>query len=120
MANEISIGASLSINKNSTPFTARADKTFDQTGNVTVQLIQNIGTSAEILAYGDLSGVPGAILVKNMDATNYVELSLDSGGTQIFAKLAAGRGMVWIPSVAAVYAKANTAACRLLILACEI
>jgi hypothetical protein len=120
MANEITSSTSLTVTKNGATFNASANKTFTQTGNVALNAVQNIGTAAELVSLGDITGVPGAMLVKNLDTTNFIEISLDSGGTQIFAKLTAGKGMLWFPSVAAVYAKSDTAACRLQVLAIEV
>lgn len=119
MANEISSSVALSVSKNSASFSARADKTFDQSGNVAIQNVQNVGTAAEALSLGDISGVPAMILIQNLDTANYVDVALDSGMTQIFAKIGAGKHALWPPNAAAVYVRANTAAVRILVLACE-
>ncbi len=119
MASEISTSASVSVAKNGASFAARASATLTQTGNVTIQNVQIIGTSAELLAMGDITGVPSALLVQNLDPTNYVEIALDSGMTQKFAKLLAGEFLLIRPSTASNYAKANTAACNCLVLAVE-
>jgi len=73
---------------------------------------QTVGTSAEAVDLGDIAAPAGLIMVVNRDTTNYVELALDSGMTQKFAKLKPGEFACWQPAVAgAVYALANTAAC---------
>jgi hypothetical protein len=56
-----------------------------------------------------------------MDATNYVEVALDSAvSTQIFAKLLAGDVTLVKAATATLYAKANTAAVNLYVAATEL
>lgn len=44
--------------------------------------IQNIGTSAEDLDYGDISSAnAGLLFMRNLDATNYVSWGLNDSGT---------------------------------------
>ena len=119
MANEISSSFNLSVTKNGATFSASSNKSNDQAGSITVSTVQNIGTAAELLALGDISGVPAMLLVRNLDTANYVELALDSGMTQKFAKLLFGQFALLPPSVAAIYARANTAAVNCQILAIE-
>ena len=95
----------------------------DMTGNDMVQATQTIGHSAdEALNLGDVAtGGYYDLEVYNRDATNYVELSNDTGGS--FA------GAVWcrIPPLwtsrvhrtGVVYAKADTAACDVTVRAVE-
>ena len=53
------------------------------------------------------------------DATNFVELGGDSGLTVFKLKILAGKAIVISPSSATLYAKADTAAARILIVAVE-
>lgn len=76
---------------------------------------QNIGTSEEAITLGD-GGTIKELYLRNLDATNYVEIKVATGGA-IFAKLLPGEDMlVRLGSGAqAPYAIANTAAVDLLV-----
>lgn len=113
MADEISFSASLSINRNGVTTSASASKNATQTGTDYQLGTQTIGTAAEQLNKGDI-GTIGYVFVKNLDPTNYVELALDAGFTQIFAKLLPGEFCV-IPTQQQYYARANTAPCSCLV-----
>ena len=80
---------------------------------------QVIGTSAELVSFGEITGAPSQLFIKNLDAANFVELGGDSGLTVFKLKLSAGRTCLLEPSSATLYAKADTAAVRLLIFATE-
>ena len=88
MADEISIKISLKMSKspmqdiNVNPATF----TVDMSGTDYIYATQNIGTSAENLAQGDV-GTPGWMIVHNLDATNFVELGYDDTGFKPFVKL---------------------------------
>lgn len=72
--------------------------------------IQNIGTSDETVSIGsDISSL-GYIYVRNLDATNYVELGYTSG--TYFAKLKAGEACIFRAGsgLTTLHAKANTGA----------
>jgi hypothetical protein len=117
MANEISYAVSLVSNKGGVSITGSASKTKDMSGDQMITNVQSVGTSAEAVVLGDIS-LPGMVLLKNMDSTNYIEIALDSGITQVFSKLLAGESSL-VHAVATIYAKANTAACNLLVCATE-
>lgn len=52
------------------------------------------------------------IMIKNTDATNYVQIATANTGSQIFAKLTAGRGIFICPDPSAtLYWRANSASC---------
>ena len=108
--------ATLRVSKNSTVFSADgsiASSTFGSVANK----IQNIGTSAELVNFGDITGIPVMLLVKHSDTSNFVELALDSGMTQKFAKIYPGRFAVFAPLSATIYARASTAAVRVMVFA---
>ena len=98
-----------------------------QTGTVSItisgddyrKITQNIGTSAELLSFGDCT--PGYILVVNDDSTNYIELATDNMMANIFAKITAG-GMALFPNAASgtPYARANTSACDITLVAIDL
>lgn len=74
--------------------------------------IVSVGTSEETIAFTDIT-TPGYLYIKNLDGTNYVEVGFTTTATAAAMKVAAG-GFLIVPlsSTATVYAKANTAACR--------
>ncbi len=74
---------------------------------------QSIGTANEQLFPVTDIGTPGYALFHNTDATNYIELALDSSTLQVIAKLKAGQFALIPLSTKTLYAKANTAACIL-------
>ena len=117
MANEISFSTSMSAAKNSATVSGSFSKTKDMSGDQMITNVQAIGTSNEAIVLGDIS-LPGVVMFKNMDATNYIELALDSSTTQVFSKLLAGESTL-VHAVAAIYARANTASCNLLVVAAE-
>jgi hypothetical protein len=116
MANEIKIACSLAVNKGAN-VTGSGDKQITMSGTAMHANVQPIGTSAELLTFGDISGVPAQLFLKNLDATNFVEFATDSGMSNKFGKLLAGECMLWRPSSASIYAKADTAAVNLWLVA---
>lgn len=75
--------------------------------------IQNVGTSAENLAVGEISS-EGWGFFRNMDDTNYVEIGWDATGFQSAFKLLAGDVAVVPLNPARTWqAQANTAAVNL-------
>lgn len=80
---------------------------------------QEIGTAAELLDFGDLAGAPGLLLVVNLDASNYIELSLDESMTDKICKLRAGSFCLFEPGVATIYAKANGSSVSVQVFALE-
>lgn len=120
MANEISASASLTIAKGGVTLAHSSTATHDMSGNEMIHRTQVVGTSAEQVTFGDITGAPGMLKVTNQDATNYVELALDSGMTNTFAKIRPGGVALFQPASATLYARANTAACRILVQAAEL
>ena len=76
--------------------------------------VQNIGTTAELVALGDVATV-GYAYFANLDATNFVQIGIDVAATFYpVIKLNPGEGQVFrIDPAATLYAKADTAACNL-------
>jgi len=109
MAQEISMNVAIAVLANGVAAGASHNQLADHAGPGLLKNVQNIGTSAELLVVGDVSPVK-KVYVRNMDTTNYVEVALDSGMTNKFAKLEAGDWM-WLPaSTGTLYLRANTAA----------
>jgi len=53
---------------------------FDQSTARKAGKIQNIGTTAENLDFGDVTN-PGYIVLSNLGATNFIEIGYDDSGT---------------------------------------
>lgn len=121
MANEISITTTLTATKGGTTNTGSQTKLNTLTGVGQWANTQAIGTSAEQIAYPSDLTTEGITFLyfKNNDATNYLEIALDSGMTNKFAKLLAGESMILRVHTGnpTHYAQANTAACDLRIVA---
>jgi len=119
MANEINIQAVLTMQRFTPAMQGSGNLNINQTGTHFVANVQNIATGAEQLTLVDVATL-GYLFVKNLDLTNYVQLGLDSGVTQIFAKLRPGEFCLVPVNQTAIYAKANTAAVDVLVCAAEL
>ena len=117
MAIDVSYSLSLSFiqNGNTATHTKRGTKTL--TGDNLAQVTQAIGTTAEVLSFGDISGTPQLVLIENLDTTNYVEIGGDSGLTVFKLKIPAGQSIVVSLTSGTAYAKANTAEVKVLMVA---
>ena len=120
MANEGYFSISLKAAKNGAKVDYTLADRFDVAGTQMQQITQNIGTTAELISFGEISGAPQLALIVNLDATNYVEIGGDSGLTVFKIKIPAGKFAFITPSSATMYAKANTAACNILPIAIEV
>lgn len=113
MANEITVSVSMTVSKGGIAIsTGSLSKTSDMTGTYCATESQLIGTSNEALSFNttDITGDVN-LGIKNMDATNYVEIFKDSGNTHLLSKLKAGQScMLMNVPAATLYARANTAA----------
>lgn len=122
MANEISITAKLSVSKGGTTVTnATSTDSIDMTGTNMLTLVQNIGTSYEALTLTDIDTASKYfVMLRNKDATNYVEVSFDAGSTYSL-RMDAGELCGPLPIVAGeqIGCRANTAACEVEIICCE-
>lgn len=119
MANEISISATLSASKNGATVTGSGSISISMSGDQFISNVQIVGTSdEEALVVGDVTPT-GWFMLKNLDSTNYVVISLDDAGANIVATLLAGEFCVCKPG-ANLYAKANTAPVNLQVIATEL
>ena len=111
MANEISIESTITIappigTSQSLPYS----KQITMSGSRVVRAIQQIGTSAEALGVGEISSM-GVLIIKNLDATNFVSVRNGSGGADL-CKIKPGEQWEFrLPPAAVPYAVADTAAC---------
>ena len=116
MANEITVAISLAASKGGSTVQGAVTRQQTLTGTGLWSNTQSVGTAAEALSFpGDLTteGI-SCIYIKNADPTNFVELALDSGMTNKFAKILAGEVCCLRPYAGnpTYYAKADTAACN--------
>lgn len=112
MANEIQISSTLRYSKSPASASLATSYFDDQTGDKYQAGVQAVGTSEEVLDKGDVVTL-GYLAVRNMDATNYIQVGATTANYTI--KLFPGKGCVlpWNPTgYQAVYVKANTAACN--------
>ncbi len=111
MADEITITMRIGcINGSYNPGTLSVSgATFDQAAVGASEGVQNIGTSEETLSVGDMTTY-GWLYIRNLDATNYVQLGFSTGvyGCRLEASEPA---MFRVEPAGTVYLKANTAAC---------
>ena len=120
MANEISSSINFKAAKSGAKTAINSSFNLTMTGNEMVQSTQSIGTTAETLNLGDITGAPGALIIKNLDATNFIEIGGDSGLTIFKITVKKGQFAAFQPSSATIYAKADTAAVRIQIIATEV
>jgi hypothetical protein len=120
MANEITATAGLVCSKSGSTVNGTTVKFVTLTGVQQWANTQAIGTSPELIAYPSDLTIEGITFIyfKNDDATNYVEIALDSF-TNIFLKLLAGQAAIIRAHTGnpTHYARANTAAVNLRIVA---
>ena len=110
MANELRIGIVLGFLKSGATLNRSFNKEITVTGDAFTHGVQEVGTSEEELAQGAEVGTPGYVLVINLDSTNYVEIGSTTGVYDI--KLLAGEAALYRHNSATIYARANTAACK--------
>ena len=113
MANEITYAVSLASTKATAVLSSGSiSDTIDMSGTYGATETQSIGTSNEALSFNttDITG-DVHLVIRNNDATNYVEIFKDSGNSHLLSKLFAGEScsLRRVPS-ASLYARANTAA----------
>jgi hypothetical protein len=110
MANEVTVSGSLVFTANGQNLSLVAGGVaYSPTEVEAAAGIATVGTSDETLALGDISA-PGWVIIKNLDATNFVLLGSD--GTSYPIKILPGQTVgpvFW--NAAAVHVKADTADC---------
>lgn len=74
MANELTISASVKFVKGDLNVSrSKSGLRIDVTGDKHLDMVQEIGTAAEVLTLGE-AAVGGYMLLENLDPTNYVEI----------------------------------------------
>lgn len=119
MANSIKISGSLQWTDGNDSVKLSVSQTTTQVGDGAIWNVQNVGTAAEAIDLGDVSAI-GYIAFENEDETNYVEISNESDVSTPTIRLLPGEGVVIPTRLTAWYAKANTAAVNLRVLAVEL
>lgn len=103
-----------SINLISSGLSSAVSKSLTETstGSDSIVEAQTIATGSwQAIGIGNCASADW-ILLLNTDTTNYVEVAIDSGGSNKIAKLSAGRFLILpLSSGVTLYAQANTAAC---------
>lgn len=89
---------------------APASQTMDQTTQEFHGAIVSVGTSEEVISFGDVT-TPKYLMVKNLDATNYVTYGPESGGVMVaMGQIKAGEiGAIPLNTAAVLRWQANTA-----------
>lgn len=119
MAKEIKFSVDLSASKGGASVSLRTSGTLDMAGDDMLQTTQVIGTTAELVGLGEITGTPGMIAIQNLDATNFVEIGGDSGLTVFKIKIPPLKAALFTPTSGTIYAQADTAACRIMVVASE-
>jgi len=119
MPNEISQTINFAASKNGATVSINSTKRIDMSGNELLQNTQLIGTTAETISLGDIAGAPAQVCVKNLDATNFVEIGGDSGLTVLKLRVLPGEASLFRPTSGTLYGKADTAAVRIQVVAAE-
>lgn len=120
MANEITQNIQVSASKAGANVSIASRERFDMTGGDMTQATQNIGTTAELLNLGDISGAPRQLVVKNLSTTNFIEIGGNSDLDTFTIKVRPNDCAVFEPGSGTIYARANTAACLIQIVAIEL
>ena len=112
--NEISISASLAASKGGVSETQATSKTIDMVGEDMLGGTQTINVAVTLVSTGDIAVPARYIQIKNIDATNFVELACDANfaAVSIFAKLLPA-DVALLPPKQNIYARADTAVCKI-------
>ena len=123
MADELQISSTMIATVGGNKLVEHKESTarFDVAGNNAFQNVQDIGFAAHeaLTIPADCAGI-GAGIVKNLDPTNFIELGVDVSATFYpLIKLLPGMCLPVYFAIDAVYAKADTASCQLLVKAIQ-
>ena len=119
MANELYYAIELTARKGGATVSHSTSGNTTMTGDDMTQATQVIGTTSEVIDFGEITGAPSMVLIRNLEATNFVEIGGDSGLTIFKLKILAGKSILISPSSATMYGKADTAAARIQVIAVE-
>ena len=111
MAQEIMLRAALSFAKSGRAVSADSlDIVVDMAGTKGLDTVQTVGTTEEALVLGEVTAASTHYWIKNLDATNPVDLKPATGGT-VTTRILPGRVAMgqFGPSVSAPFVQAITA-----------
>ena len=91
MANEITLSVNLTAAKNGATVTGTVSQVSTMAGDQMISNVQVIGTASEAIVVGDVT-TAGYVFFKNLDATNFVSISVlaTAVAATCFAKLLPG------------------------------
>jgi hypothetical protein len=115
MANEISINLTAAVNDSGNSVSGTATYSANFSGNF-IGNEQTVGTTAEVVQFGDVT-TPVIVLVKNLDTTNFIQVDSISTMANFPQKLHPGQGCLLLPETGTIYCKADTATCKVLVVA---
>jgi hypothetical protein len=109
MSNEITKVNQVRVAKGNLDLTRSSTSQITMTGDHMTYAVQSIGTGAhELLAIGSDVATAGVFYLRNLDATNYVEIGTDvAAAFSPTIKLKAGETADGRFATTAIYAKAN-------------
>ena len=121
MANEITFSASLSVTRAGLTVSGSTSLNVTMAGTEFMANLQSIGTITEAIDLQDLA-TPGYFYFKNTDANNFVEIGTATpvSGANAFLKLLPGEASICMCRQTVIYAKADTGAVSLQIIAAEL
>lgn len=117
MANEISTNINVTVTVSGQVATGTVTGLSDATNNAFIGNEQLIGTAAETILLGDIGGTPAFLFVRNMDATNYVQIDAVNTFDAFPQKVFPGKGVYLYPQTGTIYIKADTAPVRVWVVA---
>ena len=126
MANEITQTVGLAASKGGSVINpGTMTKLLTMTGDdMTQYTVTSATATATAFTWGSITGAPVAVMIKNLDATNYVEIAGTVDGTPALTgfkiKILAGVTILVGLSSATLYHQANGGACNLLVVAAKI
>jgi hypothetical protein len=118
MADELTLSVNFSVTKDGATTSVRVSDTIDVSASPRASGVQSIGTAWEAINMGEVTS-PGYFFYHNLDATNYIEFSADSGGANALGKAVTNDFGCFRVTSSAIYARANTAACKLFYILCS-
>lgn len=117
MANEISTNINVTVTINGQIVTGNVSGPSDASNPGFIGNEQLIGTTAETIFLGDIGATPQFLFVRNMDGTNFVTVDAVSALTSFPQKILPNKGIYLTPETGTIYAKADTAACKIWVVA---
>ena len=119
MANEITYSVSLRASKANASVNQTANLNADMAGSNMTQATQVIGTTSELVDFGDISGAPQLVMIRNLSTTRTVEIGGDSGLTVFKTKILPGQASLFSPTSGTLYAIALVASASIMTVAVE-